>query len=96
MRRGSSQTAIASQLSHSPDMTSSPSWSMSTGPQSPKGGSALPEAIYGEPTLDSGDEVRFMVEVTKIKNLPGLLSLDIKRLKGNVWSYKFIYQTLLE
>jgi len=31
-----------------------------------------------------------------MKNLPGLYSLNIKRLKGGVWSFKFIYQTVLE
>jgi protein-serine/threonine kinase len=31
-----------------------------------------------------------------MKNLPGLYYLSIKRLKGNVWSFKFIYQSVLE
>jgi protein-serine/threonine kinase len=47
-------------------------------------------------SVDGGDEVRFSIELTKIKNLPGLLSLDIKRLRGNIWSFKFVYQTVLE
>lgn len=46
--------------------------------------------------MDPGDEVRFSIELTRLKNLPGLLSLDIKRLRGNVWSFKFVYQTILE
>jgi hypothetical protein len=46
--------------------------------------------------VDPGDEVRFSIELTRLKNLPGLLSLDIKRLRGNVWSFKFVYQTILE
>lgn len=47
-------------------------------------------------SLDGGDEIRFSVEITRIRNLPGLYSLDIKRLRGNVWSFKFVYQTILE
>jgi protein-serine/threonine kinase len=46
--------------------------------------------------VDSGDEVKFAVELCRMKNLPGLYSLNIKRLKGGVWSFKFIYQTVLE
>ncbi|CAH1761079.1 12470_t:CDS:2 [Entrophospora sp. SA101] len=52
--------------------------------------------IYGDPTVDSGEEVRFSVELCRIKNLPGLYIVDIKRLKGNRWSYKFLYHTLLD
>jgi protein-serine/threonine kinase len=54
------------------------------------------EPIYGEHSIDVGDEVKFTVEICRIKNLPGLYSLDIKRLRGNVWSFKFIYQTVIE
>jgi protein-serine/threonine kinase len=46
--------------------------------------------------VDSGDEVKFNVELCRIKNLPGLYLLSIKRLKGGVWSFKFIYQSILE
>ncbi|CAO3620161.1 unnamed protein product [Cunninghamella blakesleeana] len=54
------------------------------------------KGTYGDPTLDPGDEVRFSVELCKIKNLPGLYIVDIKRLRGNVWSYKFLYHSLLD
>ncbi|EIW69142.1 hypothetical protein TREMEDRAFT_31148 [Tremella mesenterica DSM 1558] len=47
-------------------------------------------------SVDSGDEVKFHVELCRIKNLPGLYSLTIKRIKGSVWSFKFIYQTVVE
>lgn len=52
--------------------------------------------IYGDPNVDPGDEVRFSVELCKIKNLPGLYIVDMRRMRGNVWAYKFIYRTLLD
>jgi protein-serine/threonine kinase len=57
---------------------------------------AFPNPLYGEASVDGGQEVRFSVEVTKIKNLPGLYSLDIRRMKGNLWAYKFLYHALLD
>ena len=53
------------------------------------------ETIYGLPN-DQGDEVRFSVEVTRIDRLDDLLSLDIRRLKGHLKSYKFLYDTIRE
>lgn len=53
------------------------------------------EPIYGPPN-DQGDEVRFSVEVTRIDRLDDLLSLDIRRLKGQLKSYKFLYDTIRE
>ncbi|KAI8080048.1 kinase-like domain-containing protein [Halteromyces radiatus] len=58
--------------------------------------SADMQSSYGDPALDPGDEVRFSVELCKIKNLPGLYIVDIRRLRGNLWSYKFLYHALLE
>lgn len=52
--------------------------------------------IYGDPSVDPGQEVRFSVELCKIKNLPGLYIVDMRRLRGNVWTYKFIYRTLMD
>jgi len=52
--------------------------------------------LYGEHSIDSGDEVKFVVELCRIKNLNGLYLLSIKRLRGSVWSFKFIYQTIVE
>jgi protein-serine/threonine kinase len=57
---------------------------------------APPQPLYGEASVDGGQEVRFSVEVTQIKNLAGLYSLDIRRMKGNLWAYKFLYHALLE
>lgn len=66
-----------------------------SGVQSPSLG-PLPEPLYGEHAIDNGDEVRFAVELCRIKNLHGLYLLSIKRLRGSVWSFKFIYQTVVE
>lgn len=54
------------------------------------------EPVYGDPQTDSGEEVRFMVEICRLKNLPGIYIVDISRLRGNVWAYKFLYHKLLE
>lgn len=55
-----------------------------------------PNGIYGDPTVDPGEEVRFSVEICRIKNLPGLYIVDMRRLRGNVWAYKFLYRSLLD
>lgn len=54
------------------------------------------EPLYGEHSIDNGDEVKFVVDLCRIKNLSGLYLLSIKRLRGSVWSFKFIYQTVVE
>ncbi len=50
--------------------------------------------IYGDQQQDAGDEVRFSVELTRLDRLDDTYSLDIRRLKGNLRSYKFLYDTL--
>jgi len=52
------------------------------------------ETAYGDPSQDAGDEVRFSVELTRIDRLNDMFSLDIRRLKGNLRSYKFLYDTI--
>ncbi len=52
------------------------------------------EPVYGDTTEDVGDEVRFSVELTKMTGLSDTFSLDIRRLKGNLRSYKFLYDTI--
>ncbi|KAI0334266.1 Pkinase-domain-containing protein [Cubamyces sp. BRFM 1775] len=52
------------------------------------------ETIYGDTQQDAGDEVRFSVELTRLDRLDDTYSLDIRRLKGNLRSYKFLYDTL--
>ncbi len=51
-------------------------------------------AIYGVAQQDGGDEVRFAVELTRLAQLDGTYSLDVRRLKGNLRSYTFLYDTL--
>ena len=52
--------------------------------------------IYGDPAADVGDEVRFYVELTRIDRLNETYSLDIRRFKGNLRSYKLLYDTVRE
>lgn len=54
----------------------------------------VPDAVYGDLMEDIGDEVRFSVELTRLDRLKDMYSLDIRRLKGNLKSYKFLYDTL--
>ncbi|KAI5481153.1 serine/threonine protein kinase Kin4 [Pseudohyphozyma bogoriensis] len=55
-----------------------------------------PMPVYGDQaTKDAGEEVRFNVEITKVRALQGLYYVDVKRLKGGAWSYKFVYSELL-
>lgn len=54
------------------------------------------EPVYGDRSIDMQDEVRFSVELTRIDRLEDTFSLDIRRLKGNLRSYKFLYDTLRE
>ncbi|KAG6893173.1 hypothetical protein C0992_011040, partial [Termitomyces sp. T32_za158] len=49
---------------------------------------------YGDHAQDAGDEVKFSVELTRIDRLNDTYSLDVRRLKGNLRSYKFLYDTL--
>lgn len=54
------------------------------------------EPMFGDRSVDQGDEVRFSVELTRIDGLDDTFSLDIRRLKGNLRSYKFLYDTVRE
>ncbi|PFH50176.1 hypothetical protein AMATHDRAFT_123128, partial [Amanita thiersii Skay4041] len=44
-------------------------------------------------TEEGADEVRFSVELTRLDGLIGTYSLDVRRLKGNLRSYKLLYDT---
>lgn len=61
-----------------------------------KMGLKIRKVLYGEQTEDTADEVRFSVELTRLGGLKDTYSLDIRRLKGNLRSYKFIYDTIRE
>ncbi|KAF5391952.1 hypothetical protein D9757_003231 [Collybiopsis confluens] len=52
------------------------------------------EPLYGDPSEDVGDEVKFSVELTRLSGLNDTYSLDIRRMKGNLRSYKFLYDTI--
>lgn len=52
--------------------------------------------IYGDPITDTGNEVRFLVEISRFRNLPGLYIVDIRRLRGSVWAYKFLYHKIID
>lgn len=57
---------------------------------------SAPDSLYGDNSIDNSEEIRLTVELCRIKNFPNLYILDIKRMKGNVWSYKFLYHLILE
>ena len=56
----------------------------------------MQDTTFGDPSQDAGNEVRFSVELTRLDRLNDTFSLDIRRLKGNLSSYKFLYDTLRE
>ena len=93
MRRQSSQVSGDAEAP-SPEMVSSPILSPGSAVQSP--GEMVHEPVYGDPTQDQGDEVRFYVELTKLDRLNDTYSIDIRRLKGNLRSYKFLYDCITE
>ncbi|KAI9461979.1 Pkinase-domain-containing protein [Lactarius psammicola] len=98
MRRQSSQVSgVADADASSPEIVPSPILS----PQSPGGqvvspGELGPEPVYGDPSQDQGDEVRFYVELTKLDGLKDTYSIDIRRLKGHLRSYKFLYDYITQ
>ncbi|KAF8127657.1 hypothetical protein EV363DRAFT_1401018 [Boletus edulis] len=76
-----------------PSSTASPSLTNHPVEPTPSG---VGEPIYGDTAQDAGDEVRFSIELTQIDRLKYTYSLDIRRLKGNLRSYKFLYDTIRE
>ncbi|KAF8064232.1 CAMK/CAMKL/Kin4 protein kinase [Lyophyllum atratum] len=86
MRRQSSQVSSTGLASPLDDDIPSP---LATEP-----GVILGATTYGDPAQDAGDEVKFSVELTRIDRLTDTFSLDIRRMKGNLRSYKFLYDTL--
>ncbi|KAH8077414.1 Pkinase-domain-containing protein [Cristinia sonorae] len=98
MRRQSSQVSSTSlPLSNqSFDNEVTPEAALAAAAPAGDGSSPVVETIYGDTTQDQGDEIRFSVELTRINGLDETYSLDIRRLKGNLRSYKFVYDTLRE
>ncbi|EKM76569.1 hypothetical protein AGABI1DRAFT_78304 [Agaricus bisporus var. burnettii JB137-S8] len=57
----------------------------------------LTSPIYStDPSRDPAGEVRFSVELTRLAGLNDTYCLDIRRLKGNLRSYQFLYETIRE
>jgi hypothetical protein len=51
---------------------------------------------YASPSVrDSEEDVRFYIEIHRIKNLPGLYVVEFKRIKGNIWTFKKLYHELI-
>ena len=44
---------------------------------------------------DSEEDIRFHIEIHRIKNLPGLYVVEFKRIKGNIWTFKKLYHELI-
>lgn len=57
---------------------------------------AQPQTTYGPPTKDTGEEVKFFIEVMKVKELEGVWCVDLKRLKGESKAWRFVYGVVLE
>lgn len=100
MRRQSSQVSSSHQSLEGESPTETRDPSRSSHPSREKL-SVLPSApqhepIYGDPSIDHGDEVRFFVELTRIDGLDDTFSIDVRRLKGRLRSYKFLYETVRE
>ena len=97
MRRQSSQPSssgpqpVDSESSSPGNNESNPSLSTPTTEQPP-----VVNTLYGDQSQDQGGEVRFSVELTRLDRLEDTYSLDIRRLKGNLKSYKFLYDSLRE
>ncbi|PCH42972.1 Pkinase-domain-containing protein [Wolfiporia cocos MD-104 SS10] len=99
MRRQSSQVSTSSQnqngASQSADGETSPDAVLAAAvPGGPSDAPVAIESVYGDASQDHGDEIRFYVELTRIDRLDDTYSLDIRRLKGNLRSYKFVYDTV--
>ncbi|KAF9648108.1 hypothetical protein BDM02DRAFT_3097023 [Thelephora ganbajun] len=98
MRRQSSQVStsgsqpVDSESSSPGNNESNPSLATPTSERP----SSLPNTLYGDQSQDQGGEVRFSVELTRLDRLEDTYSLDIRRLKGNLKSYKFLYDSLRE
>ena len=93
MRRQSSQVSA---FTHAESQNASEAALIAAAPTTDAPAQITGEPIYGGVQQDQGDEVRFSVELTRLDRLDDTYSLDIRRLKGNLRSYKFLYDTLRE
>ncbi|KIP06569.1 hypothetical protein PHLGIDRAFT_72491 [Phlebiopsis gigantea 11061_1 CR5-6] len=87
---------MVSAFAHSESQNASEAALIAAAPTTDAPAQITGEPIYGNIPQDQGDEVRFSVELTRLDRLDDTYSLDIRRLKGNLRSYKFLYDTLRE
>jgi protein-serine/threonine kinase len=74
----------------------SPESSPFSSPAARFSGAPQPLPVYGAAgSTDTGDEIRFYVEITQVKNLAGLYYVDIKRMRGAPFSFKYVYDRIL-
>jgi len=96
MRTSTASTSSSVSSRHRTQFDASTSANMSIAESADTSSTLICSPIYGEAGIDNGDEVRFSVEVCKMRNLKNLYIVDIRRMRGNIWGYKFLYHTLLE
>jgi hypothetical protein len=66
----------------------------SSGPLSPS--SCSSGAVDSTAVRAGGEcEIKFYVEIQKVRNIPGLLVVDFKRIRGDVWAFKRMYGRLI-
>ncbi|KIL59270.1 hypothetical protein M378DRAFT_11330 [Amanita muscaria Koide BX008] len=97
MRRQSSQVSSSATTVASPVTAGSPNQTFAFDDETSVVVSEpllINETAYGDLSEDAGDEVRFSVELTRIQGLNDTYSLDVRRLKGTLRSYKYLYDTL--
>ncbi|KAI0742490.1 Pkinase-domain-containing protein [Daedaleopsis nitida] len=99
MRRQSSQVSTGTSQHGSPSLESETASDAVLAAAVPGSSSEVAspiglETVYGDTQQDAGDEVKFSVELTRLDRLDDTYSLDIRRMKGNLRSYKFIYDNL--
>jgi serine/threonine protein kinase len=84
------------ELSPSSTLELSPSSTLEFSPSATLKLSPDEHTIYGDRNQDLGDEIRFSIELTKMDRLSDMYSITMRRLKGNLRSYKFVYNTVRE
>lgn len=50
---------------------------------------------FSNPPPSKQKEVSFYISLQRIKNLDGLLIVDVKRLKGDIWQFKTLYHQIV-
>ena len=92
------QASTGTDVASESDATLVPTSEPQTGPKKSPTSPVDLEAtmIYGDTQQDLGEEVRFSVELTRIDRLDDTYSMDVRRLKGNLRSYMFLYHAVRE